>query len=287
MKPQVSIIISSHNRLPLFRRSIWATARRIPKLPTEVIVVDDGSTEDVLGELRLYSSIFAWKFIRFDREAFEKQTGLKKFLNNPCATNNIGFKASQGEIIIQQGNEVIPWEGCYDKLIADAPDAATWMVMSTTYDLPKQYLDLLDEYGANLTPGLVKACERWPLQSWSYPSDVTNYVSAASRATWEALRGYDERYYGGISAEDSDFVRRGRCLPGFKQAISFAVSLHQFHNGKTTYYDPPPSVITKERWNEGVAINHAVYHSWDETARNPTKWAWGELGVGEVITSGY
>jgi hypothetical protein len=114
---------------------------------------------------------------------------------------------------------------------------------------------------------------------------VTNYISLAPRALWEALRGYDERYYGGISAEDSDFVRRARKLPGFAQVVSEGVSLHQYHSGKTCYYSPPPSVITKERWAEGVAINHAIYHAWDGASRNPQKWPWGQLGTGEVITN--
>lgn len=241
----------------------------------------------MLGELKLYSSAFPWKFIRFDRAAFEKATGLKKFLNNPCVTNNIGFRHSSGDFIFQQGNEVIPWVECYDWLLATPRPAEHRMVMSTTYDVPKQYLDLLDGYGTNLTQPIIDECQRWPLQSRAYRSDVTNYISVATRKTWEALRGYDERYYGGISAEDSDFVRRARCLPGFAQEVSSeAVSLHQYHGGKTTYYDPPPSLISRERWQEGVAINHAIFHNWDGTARNPMKWGVGELGVGEIITSG-
>jgi hypothetical protein len=264
-----------------------------------VVVVDDGSDEDVLGELRTYSSRFPWKFIRFNADEFETKTGLKKFLNNPCVTNNIGFQHAEGDLIFQQGNEVIPWEGCYDQMIADAPiygsppvetpgwesPAAYWMVMSTTYDMPQQYLNLLDPYGQNLRQQYLEDLVRWPLQSKEYRSDVTNYISLAPRALWAILKGYDERYYGGISAEDSDFVRRARKLPGFKQVISEGISLHQYHKGKTCYYNPPPSVITQERWDEGVAINHAIFHSWDGTYRNRQKWPWGEFGVGEVITN--
>jgi len=280
-----SIVISSYNRLSLFRRTLWAIANRPPSCPFEVVVVDDGSTEDIFGELSLYSSAFRWKFVRFDAASFERVTGLKKFLNNPSASNNVGFRHTSGDLIFQQGNEVIAWEGCYDQLIADKPDADHYMVMSTTYDVPAQYLDQLDQYGSNLDQRIVNACVRWPLQSKHYRSDVTNYISLAPRALWETLNGYDERYYGGISAEDSDFVRRARCLPGFKQVISEGISLHQYHKGRTTYYFPPPSVITRQRWDEGVAINHAIYHAWDGTCRNPQKWPWGELGVMEVITN--
>lgn len=294
MKPQASIIISSHNRLPLFRRTLWSIATRGPSIPFEVVVVDDASTDDTLGELKSFSSRFAWKFIRFNAAEFEAKTGLKKFLNNPCVTNNVAFRHAEGDYILQQGNEIIAWDDCYDKLLADVPtrqsfggerELDAWMVMSTTYDLSREVLERLDAYGSNLTQKMVDYCHQWPLQSESYRSDVTNYISFAPRALWEAIGGYDERYYGGISAEDSDFVRRARALPGFKQVVSEGVSLHQYHSGKTMYYNPPPSVITQERWDEGCAINHAIFHNWDQTHKNPQRWPWGELGVGEIITN--
>lgn len=300
MSVKASIIISSHDRLPLLRRTLYGIATRPPTVPFEVVICDDGSTEDVLGELRTFGSRFRWKFIRFDAAAFERATGLKKFLNNPCVTNNIAFKHAEGVYVFQQGNEVIPWRGVindnvsetrcvsvYDKLIDDhGKTDLIPMVMSTTYDVGQQQLDRLDSYGSNLHQGVVDECLRWPLQSSSYPSDVTNYISLACREVWEAIGGYDERYYGGISSEDSDFVRRFRALGGDRKVfVSEGVSLHQFHNGKTRYYDPPPRVITAARWKQGVDINHAVYHAWDGTHHNRQKWPWGTLGVGEVITN--
>ena len=296
MNPKVSIVISSHDRLPLFRRVLWSIANRGPSVSYEVVIVDDGSSEDVLGELKTFSSRFPWKFVRFDAAAFEQQTGLKKFLNNPCVTNNIGFRhcSPSSQAIFQQGNEVIAWDDVYDRMLADAKlhsgfiendPTPHWMVMSTTYDFPAQYLNLLDDYGQNLLPAYVDACKQWPLQSEFYRSDVTNYICLASRKLWERIGGYDERYYGGISAEDSDFVRRARSLPDFVQTISEGVSLHQFHFGMSKYYSPPSSAITKERWKDGCDLNHAIYNSWDGKPDNPQQWPVGSLGVSEVISN--
>ncbi len=286
---KASILISSYNRLPLLRRTLYAIATRGPSGRFEVVLADDGSTDDILSELRLYNSVFPWKFVKVNAAKFEEATGLKKFLNNPAWTNNVAFRHADpsSEFIFTQGNEVIAVADCYDRLLADYRALGTefGMVMSTTYDVPQAQLDRLDTYGDNLTARLVKECERWPLQSKAYRSDVTNYVSLTSRQLWHDIGGYDERYFGGISSDDSDFVRRARCLFYCKTVVSDAVSLHQYHQGKTTYYDPPTSVISRERWDEGVAINHKIYHAWDGNAHNPQPWPWGEYGVEEVIAN--
>lgn len=291
MTPVLSILISSHQRLPLLRRTLWGIANRPPSVPFEVVLVDDGSTDDVLGELKSHSSRFQWTFVRFDSKEFEAKTGLKKVHNNPSATNNLAFRHARGNLLAQQGNEVISVADCYDRLIFDAPiklaehkgDRPYWLAVSTTYDVPKQHLAELDEYGTNVTPEWTRRLYQWPLQSQWYRSDVTNYVSLAPRALWEKLGGYDERYYAGIAAEDSDFVRRARTLDGFQMVISEAVSLHQNHNGRTTYQNQDQRIITNQKWDEGCAINRATYDSWDGTCHNRQKWPIGSFGVAEVV----
>jgi glycosyltransferase involved in cell wall biosynthesis len=284
---KLSIIISSYNRLPLLRRTLWAIANRKPSCQFEVIIVDDNSNQDILGELKRYSSLLQWTLVRFDASSFSEQTGIKKHFNNPCVTNNIGFKYSSGDLVVQQGNEVIAWGDVYDHMIVDVPDnTENFMVMSTTYDMPQPILDLLDSTGSNLTQAMVERCYEWPLQSKDYRSDVTNYISLVPARLWDKIGGYDERYFGGISSEDSDFVRRCRMTPGFKQVISEGISLHQYHGGKTRYYNPKPSVISQRSFEDGCARNHAIYHSWNgATYSNQQSWPYGTYGVKEVFSN--
>jgi hypothetical protein len=283
---KVSILISSHNRLPLFRRTLFSIGTNLPKgYEVEVVLADDGSTEDIKGELRKWNASFAWKFINVDVSEFEAYTGMKKLHNNPCLTNNIAFKHCTGDLIIQQGNEVIATRGCYDRLLASIPDLEYYMVATTTYDVNKENLVHLNENGSNISEGFMNLVRPWELQSPNYRSDVTNYLSIAPRCLWDRLRGYDELYYAGISAEDSDFVRRARTIPGFNFIVCDAVSLHQYHGGISRYYKQSPTLMPQQKWDEAVAVNKAIYHSWSGKTETEQQWPWGTLGVKSVEES--
>lgn len=283
-QPRLSILISSHNRTSLFRRTLWSIAYRPPKIPFEVVIADDGSDEDILALLRNeFPACFPWQFIRVNVAEFEAATGVKRFFNNPALTNNVACRHARGNLVALMGNEIIAWEKAFDHLLERTPAGKDWLLFSTTYDLQQRWLDRLDLYGSNLTQHIVQQCEATPLHSEYYRSDVTNYLSVCPRSVWERLGGYDERYLGGISSDDSDFVRRARALGVKTTIIPDAITLHQYHQGKSAYYDPPPEVITRERWEEGVKRNHAIYHAWDGTPHNPQSWPWGTFGVVEVI----
>jgi glycosyltransferase involved in cell wall biosynthesis len=286
VKPQVSILISSYNRLPLLRRVLWGVATRPPSVPFEVIVVDDGSTEPVLNEVQKYSSAFPWTFVRFSADKFKDETGVEKFWNCPAATTNVAARRARGDLLFVQGNECIAVGDAYDCMIRDmdgAANAAPAMVMSTTYDAPLSVLWELDDYGTDVTERTVQKCLQWPLQSKAYRSDVTNYLALFQRKLWDELDGVDERYVGGIAAEDSDFVRRARKL-GAQTVISDAVSLHQYHGGRTAYYEP--TTIDQARYWEGVKRNRAIYDAWDgETCKSGHAWEWGTKGIVEAIVN--
>lgn len=293
MQPEASIIIASYNRKNLFKRCLYSIVTRGPSVPFEVIVVDDGSVDDIEGLLRKFSVNFPWKLIRFDQTSFEEKTGLKKFYNNPSVTYNVGFRrcSPSSDKIFLMGNEIIAWDNVFNDLVNDAPkNNEPYIVFSKTYDCPQEVLNRIDAYGQHLDQVLInKYCTPFPLQDQTYKSEVVNYLSLSSRATWEKIGGFDESYYGGIACEDSDFARRIRACHGGKLIWSEGLTLHQFHGGMTRYYQPEPTNITMDRWNEGLAFNRAIFNRWDRQPylKQTLGHEFGTLGVGEVITNGY
>lgn len=288
MKPNISIIISSFERLPLFRRCLWYIDQNRPSQSFELVVVDESSEANILGEIKKYS--FPWKFVKVNTKLFEKETGVAKFFNNPSWTNNIGFRQSQGEYIFLQGNEVLPTPHVYDDLIKTRPNTKEHFIsFTTTYDIPEPIVNKLDFYGENFTSIDFEVCRKFPLATPTFHTDVTNYLCLKSRKLWDAVGGYDERYVGGIGKEDSDFIRRCRKLPHWTDVRNMRrtnfVSLHQYHGGRTWHYFPKPEIITQMRWKEGEDRSKEVWDQWDGTYENKQPWPWGTLGIVDIITN--
>lgn len=294
MTPKLSILISTFNRLKLFRRTLWHLVNNPPPVSYEVVVADDGSSEPILDELRLYSARFPWKFITVSANSdsrFASDTGVSKFFNNPSLTYNVAFRHCRGDWIIQQGVEVIPWGNCYAELLESVQDVVSpyFLAFTTVYDVPEHILIHLDAYGTNLSPHQVEACRQWPLASPYFHTDVTNYVSLCSRALYEKIGGYDERYLRGVGKEDSDFVRRCRKIPGWTDSENMrrtnAIALHQSHRGRTWWGNQDQTIISDARWKEGEKRSKEVWDRWDGTCENKQEWEWGKHGVISVVSS--
>jgi glycosyltransferase involved in cell wall biosynthesis len=275
--------------LPLFKRGLFSLVKCPPPCPFEVVIADDGSADDILGMVRETLAGVPWTFVRLDKGAFERETGVRPYYNCPAWSNNVAFRHSRGEAAALQGNDIIVRRGVYDGLLRRMAEregeGKRPLILSSCYDMPRHLLARLTEDGDNLTDTLVRACEEWPLQSVHLQCLVTNYVSVCPRSLWEEVGGYNEEYLRGVSCEDSDFVRRVRAVPGGLVEISEGTVVHQNHGGKSRYQEPLPSVISRGTFYEGCRINRALYDGWDGSPKNTQPWEWGKVGVVEVIRS--
>lgn len=292
-KPQLSILISSFKRIEYLRRTLYGIATNSPSIPYEVVLADETSDETplIVEELHKYDAVFPWTLVACSQEKFEKDGGPKKFFNNPSWTNNVAFKHSKGDLLVLQGNEVIPWKNCYNQIIEEyhssLDEGNIPMILTTTYDVPNEIQSASGPLSANLTQNMVNYCKNWPLQTNTLQTLVTNYISLTSRWVWETLNGYDETYVEGIACDDSDFTRRFRVLVDHELKWSDAISLHCNHGSKSMYQEPKANVIASERWDTGLAINRKHYHAWDGTYKNPQTWPIGTYGVTDLICNGY
>ena len=284
---KASIVISSYRRADFIKKTLWSIALRSPSIPFEVVIVDETSSEDILSIVQSFGSKFPFQFIRFNLSEWEERTQVRKYWNCSAPCVNIGVKHARGELIYLMGNDVVAWGNVFDGLYGVYAESKEEfpIIMSETYNVPSDILTLAGEYGQAINQAMVNHCKKWPLQKTkTYESLVINYCSISSRKLWEKINYIDERYMGGISAEDSDFVRRSR-VAGAKVIFTEHVSLHLDHGGKTMYRQPDPKNISQERFDEGCKINRSLYDNWDGKFLNDQGWPPGEYGVGEIITN--
>jgi len=137
-----TVLFKVHDDADVLRRSLWALASKLPTNPIKVVVLDDNSKDDPLSVLKLYSSRFEWQYLNIGEGDKHVADYLDKDFNN----------------IIIQHPAVIAWNNPYDELIANPGQAMV-------YEIPQEYLSLLDTFGSNIHDGLVNHCKQWPVVS--------------------------------------------------------------------------------------------------------------------------
>jgi len=224
-----SVIISISNRREFFDRTLLTYAKQtMRKEEFELVVVDDGSTEDILGLCKQHAkkSGLQFQYIRADsNRGTVPQRGW-----TPALTNNIGFRKARGSVFIITGPETLQretnmertWYVCHDpvciygivyKSDASFVDAIRNNSRWVGYE---HFTHLIRKYTTNLerpsTGGF------W----WYYAATRKEYIMT--------VRGVDERFMLGITAEDDDFAERMRFL-GLKLAHDFEIiGIHQNHS---------------------------------------------------------
>lgn len=219
---KLSILIATQTDSAELGRTLWSIAKRKPVFPIEVVLADSSEGDGVAKKLALYSSVYKYKHLRFEKETFRTK------LYNEAAI------AASGELVIAQRPNVIPWGNVYDSMLAEAPATKHWLVHSTAYEIPRAIVGLLDSYGSNILPGYVEEAKKIPLQCRHFnPPDPSFTFSMLKRSDWDAAGGMDETYKS-LNPAWYEFTRKLRKLSpihsDFLEIVSEGISLAQAIN---------------------------------------------------------
>jgi len=88
-----SIVMATKNKAPYLKRTLDSIFRQLVNFEYEVIVVDDGSTDNT----RKVCQRPGVQYIRLENPRYR----------NPALARNVGYRAATGEVIIAQSDEVI------------------------------------------------------------------------------------------------------------------------------------------------------------------------------------
>lgn len=264
--PSTSIIIPTYNGAPLLRVCLRALKETLPRdVPTEIIVADDGSTDDTAEFLREWAKIDPrLKTVRAKRNA------------GFIATCNLGVKAATGEILVFLNNDTVPLPGWLTPLLRtfrDYPDAGAVggrLIYPTGRLQEAGGVIFSDSSGANF--GRNDPAPGAPLYNFVREVDYcSGALLATPRQLCEKLGGFDP-HYAPAYYEDTDYCFRVR------------------QEGLRVYYQPESSIVHLEGATSGVdlasgakryqAINHAKFMKRWKTAlnkqpRNPGRYDFG------------
>lgn len=256
---KLSLVISTYNRTKLFdyvlRSLVYQT---FPKDEMEIVVVDDGSTEDTLGLLKKWQPFVGCqiKYIRIDSS---KYTYIPIKYHTPALTNNIGFKKSEGDVVVVHGNDVMHLGR--DNLILGYNHALeNKSVFGTVWECDKEFINYLDT-----NPEWKRYNDLMPL--YNHPHAKINnihmtgwywYVLFVKRSFVFKINGVDEEYLRGVYAEDNNFEQR-LLMAGTKHFREpRIITVHLWH------YDEGETIPKQARWGSGT---------WEEAAEiNRTRW---------------
>lgn len=243
---KLSLVISTYNRTKLLDHVLFSLTRQdFPRDEYEVVIVDENSTEDTLGLCKKWKPEIGCRivYIRIDPS---KYTYIPIKYHTPALTNNIGFKASEGEVVVVHGNDVLHLNK--DNLRIGYEHAMqNKSVFGIIWECNEEFRSYLSTYYWRSLDNLMKL--------YNIPGAKTNnihmtgwywYLLFVKREFVMNIQGVDEEYLRGVYAEDNDFERR-LLMAGTKHYRD--PNIHAIH---IWHYDEGKTLQKQARWGSGT-----------------------------------
>lgn len=187
---EYSIIIPAHNGTPLLERLLESLSRGVPsELPHEIIVADDGSTEDLSGLCAAYGA---------RRVRLEENRG-------PAAARNAGAASASGRVLVFLDSDVVYAAGMLERvreLFGRDPETVAVSFINQSHHA-----------GDNAVRNFGAAIEHFWFLAYLEGGDAgpvngfTTRNGAVRREAFEAVGGFDTSFTTNAQ-EDYDFGKR-------------------------------------------------------------------------------
>lgn len=233
---KLSLIIPVYNRLHLLEKCLLSVSKQVFP-PHEIILSDDGSTEDVVAFFRQKREQypFPMKLVRQKHEGFR----LARIRNNAVsvATGDMLVFLDQDIIIppkylsdIAAGMKPGLFVSSFPVRLSDTQSEALneQLILGCDYSkvlLPKQYAKIHRQYREDLASYLLYRY----LKIGNHGAKLRGGVSTISREDYDRVNGYDENFqwWGG---EDDDMGRRLLAIGTVGRNVSYHnFPLHLYH----------------------------------------------------------
>ncbi len=247
MDKKISIVIAYYTRKQLLYNTLKTIIQSEYKDLVEVIIVDDGGTQDDLWSLFIISDIKV-RVIRVEPE--------DKWWHNTCIPFNIGIRAATTPIVMLQSAECLHYGDVIKYTLDNIKDGLYLCFGAYSVDkLTTSKIDKIDFSNPsfrghiaqiiapiNNSPLKADGTNAWYNHSKYRPS-LLHFCSAIMKKDLDALGGFDERYALGFGWEDSEFSWRVRHTKDITpQYVDDPFVIHQYHEpsdytGKKELFD--------------------------------------------------
>ena len=236
MTPLLSVVMAYHDRKPLLLQTLRSIEFSKQTDNIEVIIVDDGSSEEHRLEDIVNQYSFKIKLLRQEPE--------DKWYINPCVPYNIGIKEATGKILVIQNPE------CFH--LGDVLDFATTIQEHMyytyhAYSLTKDNTKLVPQIDLShfIKEGQLVNPEWLPFPLYdkgmnteggdgyynhiAHRANGYHFCAVTYRENMVDLGGFDERYATGAGFDDNELIVRVQRKGLAVAFVQYPIVLHQNH----------------------------------------------------------